>query len=63
MSFDKNLRLKRTEKGLTQLELAEKIGATQAAIAQFERGARQPSVGTAQMIAEALDCTLSELLK
>lgn len=62
MSFGKNLKQIRVEKGFTQAQLAEKVGVSQAAIVQFEREIRQPTIGTAQQIAEALECELMDLV-
>lgn len=62
MSFGKNLKQIRAKKGFTQTQLAEKVGVSQAAIVQFEREIRQPTIGTAQQIAEALECELTELV-
>ena len=52
----------RRERGITQVELAQKIGATQGAISMIENGERNPSVPMIVRIAEALDCTVDELL-
>jgi predicted transcriptional regulator len=49
---------RRTEKGLSQRELAELCGTTQSAIARLERGGRPPRIDTLLRIAEALDCDL-----
>ena len=48
--------------GLTQKELAERIGATQPAIARLERGERLPTVETLYRLAKALgvDFVISE---
>lgn len=49
---------RRTEKGLSQRELAELVGTTQSAIARLERGGRPPRIDTLLNIADALDCDL-----
>jgi ribosome-binding protein aMBF1 (putative translation factor) len=49
---------RRTERGLSQRELAELTGTTQSAIARLERGGRPPRIDTLLRIAEALDCDL-----
>ena len=49
---------RRTERGLSQRELAELTGTTQSAIARLERGGRPPRIDTLLRIAEALDCEL-----
>jgi transcriptional regulator with XRE-family HTH domain len=50
----------RTEQGLTQAEVAERIGTTQSAVARMEsgRGKHSPSVATLSKYAEALGCEL-----
>jgi len=45
----------RIEKGLSQKELAEKIGIKQSAISRLENGDYNPSVELLSKIAEALD--------
>lgn len=44
----------RIESGLTQKQLSEKTGISQADISRIERGTANPSVRTLQRIAEAL---------
>lgn len=44
----------RASSGLTQAQLAERVGTTQSAIARLESGARKPSVATLQRYASAL---------
>ena len=46
----------RASAGLTQAEVAERIGTTQSAIARLESGAGMPSVATLQRYARALGC-------
>jgi transcriptional regulator with XRE-family HTH domain len=50
----------RTTAGLTQAQVAERIGTTQSAIARLESGAgrHQPSLGTLRKYAQALGCRL-----
>lgn len=49
---------RRMEMGLSQRELAERVGTTQSAIARLERGGRPPRIDTLLNIADALDCDL-----
>lgn len=49
---------KRIQKGLTQAELARKIGTKQSAIARLESGTYNPSLGFLKKIAGALGTTL-----
>lgn len=50
----------RAEQGLTQAQVAEKIGTTQSAVARLEsgRGKHSPSLATLSKYAEALGCKL-----
>jgi transcriptional regulator with XRE-family HTH domain len=49
---------RRVHIGLSQVELAERCGTTQSAIARLESGGRPPRIDTLLRIAEALDCEL-----
>ena len=55
----------RTAAGLTQEELAKRIGTTQSAIARLEsgKGKHSPSLATLQKYARALGCRLEVHLK
>lgn len=50
----------RTSQGLTQAQVAEKIGTTQSAVARMESGSgkHSPSLATLTKYADALDCKL-----
>jgi transcriptional regulator with XRE-family HTH domain len=48
----------RLEKGVTQAELARRLGKQQPAIARLESGKVMPSLASLQEVAEALDATL-----
>lgn len=52
----------RTSKGITQKELAERIGVTQQNLAQYERGKRNPKIKTIKRFAQALNIPLMELI-
>lgn len=47
--------------GLTQIELAEKIGVTRQTIISIEKGTCVPSVVLALRLAKVLGCTVEEL--
>lgn len=57
-----NIRRTRQEKGLSQEELAQAIGATKSAISRYEAGKRQPSYDQLESLADALDVPLEVLL-
>ena len=48
----------RTEAGLTQADLAERMGTTQSAIARMEGGASRPTLETLEKLATALGAEL-----
>ena len=48
----------RIRTGLTQMELAEKTGISQADISRLENGTRNPSLALLKRLAEAMDSTL-----
>jgi len=54
---------RRQQRGLSQRELAERVGTTQSAIARLERGGRPPRIDTLLRIADALDCDLAVELR
>ncbi|EKE14698.1 MAG: XRE family transcriptional regulator [uncultured bacterium] len=49
---------KRLKQGLTQKELAQKIGTKQSAISRLERGSYNPTVAFLRKLAKALDTKL-----
>ena len=49
--------------GLTQSQFAEKIGVSQATVAEWERGDYFPSAQRLPAIAAALGCTLEDLFR
>ena len=53
------IRALREARGLSQRELAERVGTTQSAIARLEGGNISPSLPTLDKIAEALDAELN----
>lgn len=62
MNFGQNVKTRREELGLTQIQLADKVGVSDPMISQIERGTKAASVPLAISIAEALDCTLNDLV-
>ncbi|WP_020615791.1 helix-turn-helix transcriptional regulator [Paenibacillus daejeonensis] len=53
----------RKSKGLTQLELAQRIGITRAYLANIERGEHDPSLKVAQAIARELKKNISVIFR
>lgn len=62
MGFTENLRLFRSNKGLTQKSLGNTIGVTSVTIGNWERGVRQPSFDLLIKLADALDTSIDSLL-
>lgn len=52
----------RKREGVTQGELAERIGVDTETVSRFERGVTMPSLTTLQMLAVALNTTMAELV-
>lgn len=52
----------RKEKGLTQKELADRLGVTDKAISKWETGVHFPDIAIMESLAEELEITVSELL-
>lgn len=61
--FARNLKLKRTELGLSQERLAELTGLHRTYVSSVERGERNVSIDNMGLIAEAMNTSLHELLK
>lgn len=53
----------RKEKGMTQLELAQKMGVTDKAVSKWERDLSLPDVSSLPRLAEMLDVSVEELLQ
>lgn len=58
-----NLRKMRTRIGITQTELARRMGVRQNTITQWELGNRQPRADILVKLADTVGCTLDELLR
>lgn len=56
------IREKRMEKGMSQMELADRLGVTQGAVMKWETGRCLPALDRAVEIAEAFGCTVDELI-
>lgn len=57
----KRLKAARIAKGVTQTELAARIGVTAQAVSSFEKGTKEPKMEMVKRIAEALGITPNEL--
>ncbi len=56
------IRAARKHRGLTQAELAKRLGVTQSLIGQYERGLKRPKIDSLQSLAAALEVTVPWLL-
>lgn len=52
----------RTDKGLTQQELADKLGITKSAVSMYERGERRPNFEIAEAITDFFGVDLNYLI-
>jgi len=57
-----NVRLLRKQKGLTQVELAQRIGCSQAVITAYEKGRKKPSIDTLARLAEVLGASTDQIV-
>ena len=57
-----NIKRIREKQNMNQCSLAEKVGITQAALSQIERGTRNPSLQVGKEIADILGCSVETLL-
>ncbi len=63
MSFGENLKAIRTERGLTQAELAKRMGVSERTIISYEIEGRNPKKPEKyQQLASILDCSVKDLL-
>lgn len=62
IDIGKNIRLLRGQAGLTQQQLADKIGMSQSIVGKLEMETRSLKIDVLEKIAEALDVSLSELI-
>lgn len=63
MATGERIRKLRRAKGWRQIDLAEQSGVHEVHISDLERGTREAGLRTLRKIVDALDTTLSELLK
>ena len=58
----KRIRALREKKGITQRELADLLGVTDAAVSKWEHGKNFPDITLLERLSEVLECKVSELL-
>lgn len=59
---NKNIKLFRERKNITQAELADKLCVTRQAVSNWENGKTEPDIDTLNKIASVLDVTVEELI-
>lgn len=62
MTFGEEIRLRRLNKDLTVTELSKMTGISSPTLYCYERDYRYPTVYYAKIIANALDCTIDDLM-
>lgn len=62
MTIGSNIRSLRERKGLTQCELAERVGVTQVFISCCENGRKEPSLQFCKKLAAVFGCPISAIV-
>jgi len=62
MLLGENIKKFREYKGLTQVQLAERIGVQQSYIAKLEKAVKSPTIMMVKAISKELDCKLEDLI-
>ena len=62
MAFSENLKKIREENGISQAELAKKVGVNQSLVARCEQGSRIPNIVLGVELATALGTTVETLV-
>lgn len=63
MAFAENVRKYREIKGMSQLELANKLEVAQVQVARYETGARVPNIIVGAQLAKILGTTVEKLVE
>ena len=61
-SVGKNIKKLRSEKGITQEQLAERLHVTRQAVSNWETDKTQPDIETLSVLAECFEITVEELI-
>jgi transcriptional regulator with XRE-family HTH domain len=61
--FGARLRELRTARGLTQPDIATRVGTSASNISDLERGIKVPTLTTVARLAQALNCKVTELVE
>ena len=60
--MSKKLKQKRKQQGLTQAQLSNRVGITQAFLAEIESGRKRPSIEVLEKLCDTLGCSADYLL-
>ncbi len=63
MNVGRNIRIKREDMNMQQMELADKLGVTPAFVMQIEKGYKQPPLWVCVALAEIFGCTIDDLVR
>jgi ribosome-binding protein aMBF1 (putative translation factor) len=63
LAFGNNIRTCRERAGLSQEELARRVGCSQSYISQIEQPEARSTLGTLQKVAEAIGCAVGDLVR
>ena len=61
-AFGKAVRIERTKRNLTQIQLAEKLGMSKRTIVQAERGQSNPKLETVVLLTQELNISLDAII-
>jgi transcriptional regulator with XRE-family HTH domain len=59
--FGRKIRQLRTQRGLTQMDLADKVGMAAAFLSRVEAGEKEPCLGTIQALSQGLKVPLRRI--
>lgn len=62
MNIGGNIRTIREDRGLSQIELAKRVGVTSAAVSSWETNRTEPRMGMIERISVALNCKKSDIV-
>lgn len=60
-AFAERLKLARSERDMSQRELARRVGCNSVQISEYERGIKEPMLKSLVALAQELDCSLDFL--
>lgn len=61
-NIGKTIRIMRMSRGMSQAELAERIGKKRSAVGNYENGTREPDLDTIEALADVFNVAMADLL-